>query len=55
MSAEKSAAKSVMHEAGEAYLREEIRLLASQSRADTHHINSDNTFVLEKGEVLMGL
>lgn len=55
MSVEKSTVKSVMHEAGEVHLREEIRLRASQSRADTRCINYDTGCVVEKRTVLAEL
>lgn len=50
MNVGKGDAKSVIHEAVEAHLREEIRLQAAQSRADTRRINSENTFVFESGK-----
>lgn len=55
MTAEKNAAGSVMLEAGESHLREEIRLRAYNSRADTRGINSDTACVLQKGTVLAEL
>lgn len=54
--AEKTAARAVMHEAGEAHLREEIKQRVESSvRADTRRVNSDSACVLERGEVLAEL
>jgi len=54
-SAEQNAANVVMHEAGETYLREEIRQITAKGKADRRHLNSDTACLLERGEVLAEL
>jgi len=54
-SAEPNAANVVMHEAGEAYLREEIPQITAKGKADRRHLNSDTACLLERGEVLAEL
>lgn len=54
-SAEQSAANVVMHEAGEAYLRVEIRQITAKGQADRRHLNSNMACLLERGEVLSEL
>lgn len=50
-SAEQNAANVVMHEAGEAYLREEIRQITAKGKADRRYLNSDTACLLECGQV----
>lgn len=52
MSAEQNAASVVMHEAGEAHLREEVRQITARGKADRRHLNSEAACILERGEVL---
>lgn len=54
-SAELNAANVVMHEAGEAHLREEIRQITAKGKADRRHLNSDAACLIERGEVLAEL
>jgi hypothetical protein len=54
-SAEYSAAKVVMHEAGEEHLREEIRQIVAKGKADKRQLNSNAACILERGDVLADL
>lgn len=51
-SAERNAASVVMHEAGEEYLREEIKQIMSRGKADRRQLNSRAACVLERGDTL---
>lgn len=52
MSAEKSAARAVMSQAGERHLQQEILQREQKGKADTRHVNSETACVLERGSVL---
>lgn len=55
MSAEQSAAQVVMHEQGEAYLRDQICQMNDKGKADRRHLKSSMACILECGEVLADL
>jgi hypothetical protein len=51
-SAERNAASVVMHEAGEAHLREEIKQMVAKGKADKRQLNSNAACILERGDTL---
>ena len=54
-SAERNLAQVIMHQAGEAHLREEVKQITAKGKADRRQLNSDAACVLERGEVLAEL
>lgn len=55
MSAEKCAAKAALHEAGEEYLREQIKQHIEKAKPDKRRLNTNEACVIENVDVLVQL